>query len=148
MLLVNFSDFIYNLKMYFKYITKVGFKELFIDVIILIALAIISSFVYIPVGLVSELVRNLLSVMITFKGTFAEIYIWVFNVLSALAAIALFIYLFNNRYDFKNGKVVPVEGSYTLERKEKKVEEPKENKSKEVQEKEVDLDLPKEKEEK
>lgn len=144
----NFSDFIYNLKMYFKYITKVGFKELFIDVIILIALAIISSFVYIPVGLVSELVRNLLSVMITFKGTFAEIYIWVFNVLSALAAIALFIYLFNNRYDFKNGKVVPVEGSYTLERKEKKVEEPKENKSKEVQEKEVDLDLPKEKEEK
>lgn len=142
----NIVDFIFNLKMYFKYIVKVGFKELFIDVLILVAMAVIAAFAYIPVGLVNELLRNLLSAFITFNGVFAEIYIWVFNVISALAAIALFIYLFNNRYDFKHEKVVPIEGSYTLERK-KAVQEPKKETDKKKEEKE-ELDLPKAKEEK
>jgi len=140
----GFNDFVYNLKMYLKYITKVGFKELFIDVLILVCLAVIASFVYLPIGLLRDLIRSLFITFVQFNAVIGSIYNWIFNVISAIVSLIAFGYLFNMRYDFKNDKVVPVEGTYTLERKDeinlKKDENKKEDESK--------VDLPKQKGEK
>ncbi len=138
----GFNDFIYNLKMYLKYITKVGFKELFFDVLILLCLAVIAAFVYIPIGLIRDLLRSLLVTFVTFNSSVSGIFNWVFNVISAIASLIAFGYLFNMRYDFKHEKVVPVEGTYTLERKDQ-IESKKEKKKEDSVE---EVDLPKEKE--
>ena len=143
------NNFIYNLKMYLKYIVKVGFKELFFDVLILVALAILSAFAYVPVGLLEDLVRTFFSSFIEFNGVGASIYVWVFNLISVCCSLLLFMYLFNNRYDFKNNKVVPVEGTHTLDRKDDiKVDSKKDDNRNKDSNKKEDLDLPKEKEEK
>ncbi len=135
-----FKDFLYNLKMYFKFVAKLGFKDLFINILILLLLVVLGAFAYIPIGLVQDLIRSLVSTFVSFNPTSGAIYDWVFAIIAAICSIMLFAYLFNNRFDFRNKKVVPVEGTHHFERKEeeKKQEEPKE---------EVDIDLPKEKEE-
>ena len=139
-----FSNFMYNLKMYLKYIVKVGFKELFFDVMILVLMAVIAAFAYIPVSLVQDLVRSLIISFIPLNGIGASLFTWVFDLVKAACAIVLFIYLFNMRYDFKNEKVVPIKGSYTLERKDS-IFAPDEDDKKERPEKEKDFNLPKEK---
>ncbi len=138
------SNFMYNLKMYLKYIVKVGFKELFFDVLILVLMAVIASFVYVPVGLVQDLIRTLVISFVPLNGVGASIYIWIFLLLKVILSLLAFIYLFNMRYDFKNNKVVPIEGTYTLERKDSIFVEEKPIK-KEKSTKEEEFDLPKEK---
>ena len=138
------SNFMYNLKMYLKYIVKVGFKELFFDVLILVLMAVIASFVYVPVGLVQDLIRTLVISFVPLNGVGASIYIWIFLLLKVILSLLAFIYLFNMRYDFKNDKVVPIEGTYTLERKDSIFVEEKPLK-KEKNTKEEEFDLPKEK---
>lgn len=141
------SNFVYNLKMYFKYIVKVGFKELFFDVLILILMVIISAFAYVPVGLVEELIRSLISSFVPLTGIAFSLFDWLFSLIKVICSLLLFIYLFNMRYDFKNGKVVPIEGTYTLERKDSIFvdEDEKKEKAKEKPVKETEMDLPKEK---
>lgn len=139
------SNFIYNLKMYLKYIAKVGFKELFFDVVILVLMAIIAAFAYVPIGLVEDLLRSLIVSFINSNNVAANIYIWIFALIKAVASLLLFIYLFNNRYDFKNEKVVPIEGTVTLERKDEIDLSPKDDK-KIKKNNDSKLDLPKEKE--
>ena len=138
------SNFMYNLKMYLKYIVKVGFKELFFDVLILVLMAVIASFVYVPVGLVQDLIRTLVISFVPLNGVGASIYIWIFLLLKVILSLLAFIYLFNMRYDFKNDKVAPIEGTYTLERKDSIFVEEKPLK-KEKNTKEEEFDLPKEK---
>lgn len=139
------SNFVYNLKMYLKYIVKVGFKELFFDVLILVLMAIIAAFAYIPVGLVGDLVRGFITSFVSLKGVGAALYNWLVLAFQGICSILLFMYLFNNRYDFKNDKVVPIEGSYTLERKDDIELNNKDNKKVSKNEKN-EFDLPKEKE--
>ena len=118
-----------TLKDYVNYLMKVDFKELFINTIILICLVILAAFVYIPIGLVQDLIRNLLSIFINMGGIFGLIYTWLFSLIGAIVAILAFIYLFNKRFDsIKN-------------------ESNKESSNKKgSKEKEEDLDLPKVKE--
>jgi hypothetical protein len=132
--------------MYLKYIVKVGFKELFFDVLILVLMVVIAAFAYIPVGLVQDLVRSLIITFVPLTGIAFSLFDWLFALIKAVCALLLFMYLFNMRYDFKNDKVVPIEGSYTLERKDS-IFAPDEDTKKEVPVEEKDLDLPKEKEE-
>ena len=139
---VLLKDFIYNLKMYFKFVAKLGFKDLFINLLILLLLIVLGAFAYIPVGLVADLIRTFIQSFVAFNTISGAIYSWFFGVVSAVCSILLFAYLFNNRFDFKNDKVVPVEGTYHFERKEETKEEPKKE-----YKKEEDLDLPKEREE-
>ncbi len=136
------KDFLYNLKMYFKFVAKLGFKDLFLNILLLFFLLILGAFAYIPVGLVSDLIRTFLSSFVSFNDIVGALYDWFFAVIAAVCSILLFAYLFNNRFDFKNNKVVPVEGTHHFERKE----EPKPE-EKEKEKDNTDLDLPKEKEE-
>ena len=116
-------------KDYVNYLMKVDFKELFINTIILICLVILAAFVYIPIGLVQDLIRNLLSIFINMGGIFGLIYTWLFSLIGAIAAILAFIYLFNKRFD-------SIKNESNKESSNKK----------ESKEKEEDLDLPKVKE--
>ena len=118
-----------TLKDYVNYLMKVDFKELFINTIILICLVILAAFVYIPIGLVQDLIRNLLSIFINMGGIFGLIYTWLFSLIGAIAAILAFIYLFNKRFD-------SIKNESNKESSNKK----------ESKEKEEDLDLPKVKE--
>ncbi len=118
-----------TLKDYVNYLMKVDFKELFINTIILICLVILAAFVYIPIGLVQDLIRNLLSIFINMGGIFGLIYTWLFSLIGAIAAILTFIYLFNKRFD-------SIKNESNKESSNKK----------ESKEKEEDLDLPKVKE--
>ena len=118
-----------TLKDYVNYLMKVDFKELFINTIILICLVILAAFVYIPIGLVQDLIRNLLSIFINMGGIFGLIYTWLFSLIGAIVAILAFIYLFNKRFD-------SIKNESNKESSNKK----------ESKEKEEDLDLPKVKE--
>ena len=140
----NFVNFGYNVKMYFKYISKVGFKELLFDTIILLCMIVIAGFAFVPVDLLEDIIRGLVEAFVDFNAVGGAVFTWVFNVIATFCSIILFIILFNGRYDFKNNKVVPIEGSVVLKREDdlnpdKEKEESPENKENE---------LPKEKEEK
>jgi len=139
---VLLKDFIYNLKKYFTFVAKLGFKDLFVNILILLLLIVLGAFAYIPVGLVADLIRSFIQSFVAFNTISGAIYSWFFGVISAVCSVLLFAYLFNNRFDFKNDKVVPVEGTHHFERKEEPKEETKKESSGED-----DLDLPKEKEE-
>ena len=126
-------NFFKNLKEYGKYLMKVDFKALFANTIILICMLIISAFAYIPVGIVEDLVRSLITVAVTLDGVAALLFTWVFKVLGALCSIYVFMWLFNYRYNYVENDVTdPFNGSIAKKEKAKAAEE--------------DLDLPKVKE--
>ena len=135
-----FTEFVYNFKMYCKYLMKVGFKELLIDFLILLLIVAIASFAYVPTYMLHDLVRSVISSFVTFEKVGSTIFDAIFKVIGGLCCLSLFAYLFNQRYDFKNDKVVPIEGSVTLDRDG---DAPKANRGNKVSK---DLDLPKVKE--
>ena len=93
------KKFFKTLKDYINYLMKVDFKELFINTVILICIVILSAFVYIPVGMIKDLLHNLLSIFISFNNIFGLIFIWIFNLISAILAILAFMYLFTKRFE-------------------------------------------------
>ena len=93
------KTFIKTLKEYVNYLMKVDFKELFANTVILVCILILAAFVYIPVGIVQDLIRNLLTIFINLNGIIGLIYTWTFSVIGAIVAILAFIYLFNKRYE-------------------------------------------------
>ena len=93
------KTFIKTLKEYVNYLMKVDFKELFANTVILVCILILAAFVYIPVGIVQDLIRNLLTIFINLNGMIGLIYTWTFSVIGAIVAILAFIYLFNKRYE-------------------------------------------------
>ena len=93
------KTFIKTLKEYVNYLMKVDFKELFANTVILVCILILAAFVYIPVGIVQDLIRNLLTIFVNLNGIIGLIYTWTFSVIGAIVAILAFIYLFNKRYE-------------------------------------------------
>lgn len=150
-----YSNFAYNVKMYAKYISKVGFRELLVDVILLLLLIVLASLVYIPVGMVQELIRSMINSFMPFSPTIAAFYNAVFIGIGGFCALTFFFYLFNGRYDFKNEKVVPIAGVITFKREDdlnndssiEKENDKKEDDTKKKDESE-EFDLPKVKEDK
>lgn len=130
-------NFFKNLKEYGKYLMKVDFKALFANTIILLCMVIIAAFAYVPVGILEDLVRSLLTMFVHFEGLFALIFAWVFRVIGALCSIYVFMWLFNYRYNYVENDVTdPFNGSIAKKDKAK------------VEEENLDLPKVKEKEEK
>lgn len=126
------KEFVPTLKKYINYLMKVDFKGLFVNTIIILCLILLAAFVYVPLGIVQDVLNSLLQLFIPLTGTFGLIYSLLFKIIGALLAIIVFIYLFNKRFE-------------DIENKEK--EEKREVNNKKVSKNEKDnLDLPKEKE--
>ncbi len=126
-----FKDFFKRAKDYIDYLMKVDFKELFVNVVILFCIIVLSGFMFIPIGLVQDLIRQFIQSFGNMPVTVALLFDWVFYLISSIASIFAFIYLFNKRFE-------------DLESFKKQVKEGSKKESKKVDNKsDDDLDLPK-----
>lgn len=121
-------------KDYFSYLMTVDFKELFINVIILLCILLLSSFVFVPIGLVEGLVRDFIMLFVSLDSFVLELYNWLFDLIATLGSVYAFIILFNKRFE-------------DMEAFKKQIKEkPQEIKSQEETKKDDELELPKTKE--
>lgn len=96
-------DFIKNGKKYLEYLMKLGFKDLFVNFIEIIMLVILACLVYLPVGIISDLIFQIINIFVVDNVYFLKIYDLIFSLISAILAVYLFIYMFNKRYaDIEN----------------------------------------------
>lgn len=134
------KKFLKNLKQYVNYIMKVNFKDLLVNVVILGCIVLLSILIYLPVGLIEDLIRSFIVVWMPFEGTPAVLFTWTFSLISFICAVITFIYLFNKRFD-------------DIEAFKDQVSNPKKSIDKEmdktkVKVEEEEIDLPKEKDDK
>ena len=95
-LMKNFGS---NVKKYVDYIMKLGFGELFIQFLILVIILVLACFVYVPVGLVQDLIWNIVNIAGNMSVIVFNVYNVIFGVISFILAALAFMYLFNKRYD-------------------------------------------------
>lgn len=126
------KNFFPTLKKYIDYLMKVGYKELFVNTVLLFCLLLLAAFVYVPIGVLEDLINSTIQLFTSISGTVGAIYTYIFTIIKALCAIIAFIYLFNLRFE-------------KIENEELNNESTKSNTSKVKKQKEDDLDLPKEK---
>lgn len=101
----NIKEFGSNLKKYIDHIMKLGFGELFFHFVELVIVVLIACFVYIPIGLIQDLLFSVLGIVTDVPTTIGLIINLIFSILSAVLAASAFMYMFNRRYeDLKNGK--------------------------------------------
>ncbi len=93
-----FKKFISNVKNYVNYLMTVNFGELFINVLILLCILVLSTFVFVPVGLVQSLIRDFILLFGSMSNLFLSIFDWVFTLISTVLAATAFIYMFNKRF--------------------------------------------------
>ena len=93
--MLDFKKFLKVGKNYIDYIMKLGFKELFVNFIELIILAILSLLIIFPV----EAIKVLLPKIIRFSGAIADIYNIIFLIGELIVGVCFFIYMFNKRYE-------------------------------------------------
>lgn len=92
------SDFIKNGKKYLEYLMKLGFKDLFVNFIEIIMLVILACLVYLPIGIISDLMFQIINIFVVNNVYFLKIYDLIFSLISAILAVYLFVYMFNKRY--------------------------------------------------
>lgn len=92
------KNFLKNLKQYINYIMKVNFKDLLVNVVILGCIVLLSILIYLPVGLIEDLIRSFIVIWMPFEGTPAVLFTWTFSLISFICAVIAFIYLFNKRF--------------------------------------------------
>ena len=127
-----FKKFISNVKNYVNYLMTVNFGELFINVLILLCILVLSTFMFVPVGLVQSLIRDFILLFGSMSNLFLSIFDWIFTLISTFLAVLAFVYMFNKRFD--DSDLLKKQ----INNKQVKEEEPK--KDEEI------LELPKEKE--
>ncbi len=86
-------------KVYINYLTSIKFGELFKNFLILVALMALATLVYIPMGVIEDLIRSWILVVSTFDGTSAEIFACVFKTLSFVSALIIFVILFVKEFE-------------------------------------------------
>jgi predicted tellurium resistance membrane protein TerC len=114
----------------------INFGELFINVLILLCILVLSTFVFVPVGLVQSLIRDFILLFGSMSNLFLSIFDWVFTLISTVLAATAFIYMFNKRFDdldllkkqINNKQVKEVEPK----KEEEKIELPKEKETEKV----------------
>ena len=128
-----------NIKTYLGYIATLGFKDLGRHFLSLLLLIFISLLAYIPVGLLGDFVITIITGIRNVPVVIYTIVDIVIELFSLLAAVYLFIFMFNKRYaevyvDEMNGKGKEKEEEVKVydNRVEQKIELP-------------ELDLPKKK---
>ena len=94
-----FKNFIKNLKEYVDIILKLNFGELFVYSLELILIVLLSLLMYIPVGLIEDLVRTVCLAIIPDVEVVLTIINIVFTLISLGIFVIVFIYLFNGRYN-------------------------------------------------
>ncbi len=95
----TFNKFKVNFKKYIDYLMTVNFGELFINVLILLCIIVLSTFIFVPVGLIESLIRDFLSLFITLPSAVLSVYAWVFTLISTVLSFLAFVYLFNKRFE-------------------------------------------------
>ncbi len=86
-------------KVYINYLTSIKFGELFKNFLILVALMALATLVYIPMGVIEDLIRSWILVVSTFDGISAEIFACVFKTLSFVSALIIFVILFVKEFE-------------------------------------------------
>ena len=94
-----FVDFKGNVKKYVDYIMSVDFGELFVNVLILICILLLSTFLFVPVGMVETIIRDFINLFGSLPNIVYSIYSWVFNIISVVLSVLAFMYMFNKRFD-------------------------------------------------
>lgn len=94
-----FKDFVSNFKKYFQYLMTVNFKDLFVNTVILFCIIVLSAFVFVPVGIVQDLIRSMATIISPFSAKGDEIFNFVFLLISTIGFFLVFIYLFNKRFN-------------------------------------------------
>ena len=107
----------------------VYFGGMFINVLILLCILLLSTFLFVPIGMVETIIRDFVNLFGSLPNIVYSIYSWIFNLISVFVSALAFMYMFNKRFD-------DIE-AFKKQMKEKPVD--KENK-KDIQE---ELELPK-----
>ena len=97
--MVSLKKFLKVGKNYIDYIMKLGFSELLVNFIELIILVAISLLVMFPVSAVKVILYSFVSLFTKTNQTVYLIYNIVFLIINAVISLALFIYMFNKRYE-------------------------------------------------
>ena len=105
----SLKSFINNIKNYLGYIATLGFKDLGRHFLSLLLLIFISLLAYIPVGLVGDFIITMITSVGNVPSIIYSIIDIVIELISLIAAVYLFIFIFNRRYtevyvDEMNGK--------------------------------------------
>ncbi len=94
-----FIKFKENFKRYFDYLMTVNFGELFSNVLILLCIILLSTFIFVPIGLVESVLRDFFLLFIDLPNIVLSIYSWLFTLISTVLAFLAFVYLFNKRFE-------------------------------------------------
>ena len=117
-------DFKKNLKQYIDYLMSVDFGELFINVLILICILLLSTFLFVPVGMIESIIRDFINLFGDLPNLFYSIYSWLFTVISTIISALAFVYMFNKRFeDIETFKIQMKEKPEEKEIKKDKEEE-------------------------
>lgn len=138
--------FFKNIKTYIDYLMTLGFQKLGVHFISLVFMVFIGLLLYIPIGLLADLVIQGIGIVPNVPVIVITIIDYVFAIISFIAFLATFIYMFNRRFEEKyikeiNGEVEETEVSEepkVLEKEDKKVEEVKEEVTDSKEEKELE----------
>ncbi len=124
------KNFFPTLKKYVDYLMKVGYKELFVNTVIILCLFVLAAFVYVPIGVLRDFLSDTIQLFAGgLNNTAAQVYYWIFNIISILFSVLVFMWLFNKRFE-------------TIENEKAEDKNEKVNKKKK-EEKEDEFDLPK-----
>lgn len=94
-----FVNFFGNVKKYIDYLMSVNFGELFINVLILICILLLSTFLFVPIGMVETIIRDFINLFGGISNDLSYVYNFVFNIISVILSTLAFIYMFNKRFD-------------------------------------------------
>jgi len=92
------KNFLKTGKKYLDYLMGLGFSELMINILEILGLALLSALVYVPFGVFQDLIYELIRIVLGTSETVFRWYNILFDVVTGLVAIGVFIYLFNKRY--------------------------------------------------
>lgn len=94
----SLKNFGKNIKNYIGYIATLGFKELGIHFVSLLFLIFIALLMYIPVGLVGDFAIVIINGIGNIPNIIYTVVDFVIELISLIATISVFIYVFNKRY--------------------------------------------------
>lgn len=129
------KKFVENVKKYCDYLMTVNFGDLFINVLVLICILLLSTFMFVPVGLISTLIRDFIMLFGSISDLFLSIYDWIFTLISTVLTFIAFMYMFNKRFEDIEGFKKQIKEAPPINLDTKDNKESKEN----------DMELPKEK---
>ena len=105
----SLKSFINNIKQYLGYIATLGFRDLGRHFLSLLLLVIVSLLAYVPVGLVGDFIITIITGVGNVPVVIYTIVDILIELISLIATVCLFIFMFNKRYtevyvDEMNGK--------------------------------------------